>query len=148
MRKWEDQEQRLESIRAKEKVREERSRKKRRIEDYAASRSTEDDEEAEWLLDDWDGNQKSGPQDALSGLSKESREVLEKLGLGAPKQQNDENEGLEEGIKVRNFLPRAVWAHHSNMLRRFTTPHARIRNYRSSLLSCEGPTSLHQSRLL
>lgn len=105
VRKWEDQEQRLEAIRLQEKAREERVRKKRRIDEYIASRETEDDEDAEWLLDDYDDDRTSGPKDALSGLSKESREVLEKLGLGTPKRQNDEKEGLEEGIKVRNLIP-------------------------------------------
>lgn len=99
-RRWEDREKRLEAVRVKEKTLEDRGRKRRRIDD-PASRKRVDDEEAEFLVDDWE-DRDAGPQDALSGLSKESREVLERIGLGAPKKQDEDESILEEEIKVRS----------------------------------------------
>jgi hypothetical protein len=104
VRRWEERETRLEAVRLKEKALEDRVRKRRRVEENAASRRTADDEEAEWLLDDPD-DRGGGSQDPLSGLSKESREILTKVGLGGWKGRDaaaDEGEELlEEGIKVR-----------------------------------------------
>lgn len=97
-RRWEDREKRLEAVRVKEKNLEDRGRKRRRI-DEPTSRKV-DDEDAEYLLDDWEARD-TGPTDALSGLSKESREVLERIGLGAPKKKEEEDDILEEEIKVR-----------------------------------------------
>jgi hypothetical protein len=66
------------------------------------------DEDAEWLLDEVD-DRGSDPQDALSGLSKESREVLASIGLGGPRNQaqDEDQDVLEEEIKVR-FLCHSV----------------------------------------
>ncbi|KAJ3497917.1 hypothetical protein NLG97_g1536 [Lecanicillium saksenae] len=103
VRVWEDQEKRLENVRLKEKAREERVRKKRRLETAAANREAGDDgDEEEWMLDDWDGESgpASAPKDALSGLSKESRDVLERIGLGKPKQQHGDEDTPEEEIKI------------------------------------------------
>lgn len=102
VQRWEDREKRLEAIRLKERALEERGRKRRRLEDPIASGNRNDVEpdEAEWLLDDWeDGN--AGSQDALSGLSKESREVLERIGLGGPRKKEEHDDVLEEEVKVR-----------------------------------------------
>lgn len=104
VRTWEDREKRLENARLKEKAREERVRKKRKFEAAVASREAgEDDDGEEWMLDDWDGESgpATGPKDALSGLSKESRDVLERMGLGGPKQKTEDDDALEEEIKVR-----------------------------------------------
>ncbi|CAM1503592.1 Fc.00g011830.m01.CDS01 [Cosmosporella sp. VM-42] len=97
--RWEDREKRLEALRLKEKVLEERGRKRRRIEDSHAGGSRVIDEDAEWLLDDLD-DRDTGPQDALSGLSKESRDVLMRMGLGGPKKPDEDEDLLEEGIKI------------------------------------------------
>lgn len=102
--RWEDREKRLENLRLKEKALEERGRKRRRIEDASLTGSRVIDEDAEWLLDDVD-DRDSGPQDALSGLSKESREVLASIGLGGPRARAEDDDLLEEEIKVR-FLDR------------------------------------------
>ncbi|POR31700.1 ATP-dependent RNA helicase chl1 [Tolypocladium paradoxum] len=100
VRRWEDREKRLDAARLKEKTLEDRSRKRRRIEEAAATGSHKiEDEDAEWLLDDRESHD-SGAQDALSGLSKESREVLERLGLGGPKKRDEDDELLEEEIKI------------------------------------------------
>jgi len=55
------------------------------------------------LLDDPD-DRDAGPQDALSGLSKETREVLASIGLGEAKKPEEEDDLLEEEIKVRMSL--------------------------------------------
>lgn len=64
-----------------------------------------DDEDAEFLLDNPE-DQGAGSQDPLSGLSKESREVLTKIGLGGWKGLNaaEEEEVMEESIKVRILI--------------------------------------------
>ncbi|PON30826.1 chromosome transmission fidelity protein 1 [Trichoderma gamsii] len=99
LRQWEDREKRLASFRLKEKAQEERSRKRRRVEDTRATIETTVDEDAEWLLDTDDHDVRQ--EDALSGLSKESREILEKIGLGNRIKQADSDEGIiEEKIKI------------------------------------------------
>ncbi|KAF4120911.1 chromosome transmission fidelity protein 1 [Geosmithia morbida] len=104
LRQWEDREKRLEAARLKERALEERVRKRRRIEDGLTStlshRSTED-EDAEWLLDST-SNDKNDLQDPLSGLSRESKEILTKIGLGKYKgpRAAEEEVKLEEGIKI------------------------------------------------
>lgn len=101
--RWQDREKRLEAVRLKEKAQEERGRKRRRVEEAAATgHQTDDDEEAEFLLVDWEERDNKA-QDALSGLSKESREVLERIGLGGPKKKDEDEDVLEEGIKVRDL---------------------------------------------
>ncbi|PTB37593.1 uncharacterized protein TrAFT101_012025 [Trichoderma asperellum] len=99
LRQWEDREKRLASFRLKEKVQEERGRKRRRVEEVPASIKTTADEDAEWLLDTDDHDERQ--EDALSGLSKESREILEKIGLGNRIKQTDSDEEIiEEKIKI------------------------------------------------
>ncbi|KAF7562953.1 hypothetical protein G7046_g1190 [Stylonectria norvegica] len=97
--RWKDREKRLEGLRAKEKVLEERGNKRRRIEGPTAASSRVVDEDAEWLLDDMD-DRDAGPKDALSNLSKESRDVLTKLGLGSTRKQDEDDDILEEEIKI------------------------------------------------
>ncbi|KAG8406156.1 ATP-dependent DNA helicase chl1 [Metarhizium acridum] len=101
VQRWEDREKRLEAIRLKEKALEDRGRKRRRLEEPIASGDFNDmdADEAEWLLDDWE-DRDTGVQDALSGLSKESREVLERIGLGGPRKKEEDNDILEEEIKI------------------------------------------------
>ncbi|KAL7945023.1 helicase C-terminal domain-containing protein [Trichoderma barbatum] len=98
LRQWEDREKRLASFRLKEKIQEERSRKRRRVEDVSAAVETAADEDAEWLLDSDD--HEAQQEHALSGLSKESREILEKIGLGGRTKQVDDEDILEEKIKI------------------------------------------------
>lgn len=100
--RWEEREKRLETLRLKEKVQEERARKRRRVEDSLLSGRSRvvEDEDAEWLLDDPD-DQHDTPQDSLSGLSKETREVLAGIGLGGARKPEEEDDLVEEPIKVR-----------------------------------------------
>ncbi|KAG6041510.1 hypothetical protein E4U41_003813 [Claviceps citrina] len=100
--RWQDREKRLAAIRLNEKALEDRGRKRRRLEAPSdrGNRKNVDSEEAEWLLEDWEDRDDAGPRDALSGLSRESREVLERLGLGGPRKKEDAEEVLEEEIKI------------------------------------------------
>ncbi|KAM0355154.1 hypothetical protein ACHAPU_001017 [Fusarium lateritium] len=96
--RWEEREKRLETVRVKEKAQEDRARKRRRIEVSLPSRPRVEDEDAEWLLDDPD-DRDAGTQDALSGLSRETREVLASIGLGGAKKLEEEDDLVEEPIK-------------------------------------------------
>ncbi|PFH60170.1 hypothetical protein XA68_11358 [Ophiocordyceps unilateralis] len=99
--RWEERENRLEAARQKEKAAEERSRKRKRRDDAAAPRPDAEEDDAEWLLDDRRETAGVGSGDALSGLSKESRELLEGLGLGGPKKMRDDQEEMPgEEIKI------------------------------------------------
>lgn len=105
--RWEEREKRLEVMRLRERAREDRARKRRRIEgsDTASGPDLQsvEDEDAKWLLDER-GEGEAGPAgDALSGLSKESREVLERMGLGRRKLRAEDDETLEEPVKVRRL---------------------------------------------
>jgi chromosome transmission fidelity protein 1 len=115
-RRWEDREKRLAAVRLKEKALEDRARKRRRLSDDGGSypatfgrgrqqRQEVDDEEAEWLVSD-PSDRSAGQGDALSGLSKESRDILTKIGLkghkgGGGAAAGEDEEILEEGVKVR-----------------------------------------------
>lgn len=106
-RKWEEREARLEVVRRQEKRSEERSSKRRRVEDASARRADkgrEEDEEAEFLLDEWDENGNGGDDgnasDPLAGLSKETRALLQNVGVGGLGPDAAEEEPPEDEIKV------------------------------------------------
>lgn len=155
-RRWEEREKRLRAVRLKEKALEERARKKRRVDDSDFSsaagskrqRYKEEEEDAEWLVGDA-SDRSAG--DALSGLSKESRDILSKIGLGGYKggqDAKDEEDLLEEGVKVRTLL----LLHHFHrrdhgeivtcLFRRSTIRPEHILSCLSSLLSCAAQPSL------
>lgn len=102
-RQWEEREERLEKIRQKEKAMEaRRSAKRRRVdEETTASNASREpiDEDAEWLLDDWEGGATAG-NDPLSGLSAQTRETLARMGLGGPRKADDSEDKLEDEVKV------------------------------------------------
>ena len=106
--KWEEREARLEAIRRKEKATEERRSKRRRIDRPAVnSRSqVEDEEEAEFLIDDWEEGdgvgaaRSSDEKDGLDGLSKETRTLLQKIGMGEAQKIEADYEPVDEEIKV------------------------------------------------
>ncbi|PTB73848.1 DNA repair helicase [Trichoderma longibrachiatum ATCC 18648] len=98
LRQWEDREKRLASFRLKQKAQEERGRKRRRVEDVSTAAETTADEDAEWLLNADDDE--VSERDALSGLSKESREILEKIGLGGRVKKTEDDDILEEKVKI------------------------------------------------
>lgn len=150
VQRWEDREKRLEAIRLKEKALEDRGRKRRRLEEAITpgDGNDMDADEAEWLLDDW-GDRDTGVQDALSGLSKESREVLERIGLGGPRKKEEDNDILEEEIKVRGVL-----FHTATLKVPLVTVCRSIihleptRNCRNSLRNCAAQSFLRHCRLL
>lgn len=101
--KWEEREARLEKVRQRERRTEERGAKRRRLEGpEGRARKLEEDEEAEFLLDDTDGDgvAASNEDDPLSGLSKETRALLEKVGMGPAEAKRLEEEGMDDEIKV------------------------------------------------
>lgn len=104
LRKWEDREERLKNARLKEKSLEALASKRRRIDgprgNTKRTGSDDDDDDDEWLLDDVQ-DQKSQEKDALSGLSKESRDFLTRIGLGSTIKRDEDGEVLGEPLKVR-----------------------------------------------
>lgn len=105
LKRWEDREKRLEMLRQKEKMSEDRAKKRRRMETHSASLQSEDEIDAEFLLEDWETRGAPSSNDPLSGLSKESRAVLERMGLGSRKgNQEEDDKNLDEEIKVCGIL--------------------------------------------
>ncbi|KAK9776200.1 putative ATP-dependent DNA helicase CHL1 [Seiridium cardinale] len=97
---WEEREARLKHIRAKEKLLEGRGSKRRRI-DHPATKpgSSSEQDEDEWLLNDREG-QDIQPDGETSSFSKETRNLMEKLGMGSLKQQEEEDDRVEEPVKI------------------------------------------------
>ncbi|KAK1960787.1 DNA repair helicase [Colletotrichum sublineola] len=98
-RTWEEREKKLEQIRQKEKAVEARSAKRRRFDDGASGPTSRDaDEDDEWLLDEADA---SGPTDgdAMSGLSKETKDTLTRFGLGSLRTEQEEDK-VADGVKI------------------------------------------------
>ncbi|ROW02431.1 hypothetical protein VMCG_06014 [Cytospora schulzeri] len=103
--KWEEREARLEKIRQREKRMEERGSKRRRLDgpNLSSKRKGEDEQEAEFLLDDWDednGAKASYDQDPLAGLSKETRALLQNVGMGTGEAKGDADEAPDNEIKI------------------------------------------------
>ncbi|KAI3400090.1 hypothetical protein diail_4628 [Diaporthe ilicicola] len=103
--KWEEREARLESIRQQEKDTEARSSKRRRIDrpGTSAKSQAEDEEEAEFLIDDWEegvDTRRSDEKDVLDGLSKETRTLLQKIGMGEARKLEADDEPADDEIKI------------------------------------------------
>lgn len=96
-RRWEEREERLEKARQREKAQEARRAKRRRVEEADES-SRPIDEDAEWLID-WEGEE-AETSDPLSGLSAETRDTLARMGLGGPKKKTEDEEELDDEVKV------------------------------------------------
>lgn len=112
--KWEEREARLEAVRRKERATEERGSKRRRVDrpDTAPRSQAGDEEGAEFLIDDWeegDGGaaaRSSDEKDGLEGLSKETRALMQKIGMGGPqKPDSDDDDTAEEEVKVVSAQP-------------------------------------------
>ena len=130
--RWEEREAQLGKIRARERLMEEKGRggKRARLDDGQKSgkgKRKNLDEEAEFLIDDWDGDGGLADDDPLSMLSKETRALLVKAGLGGARgmQEEEEDSEAEDEIKVCLTPSSAMSA---DSARRYTTPHAHIRN--------------------
>lgn len=102
-RTWEEREKKLEQIRQKEKAIEARSAKRRRFDDgpsRSKPRALEAEEDDEWLLDEPDAAGSANDGDAMSGLSKETKDILSRFGLGSLKAEQEEDK-VADGVKVR-----------------------------------------------
>ncbi|VBB81662.1 Putative ATP-dependent RNA helicase [Podospora comata] len=98
--KWEEREERLERLRRKEKELEERGRERKRVrvEEGQMGGRKEVDEEEEFLVVVGGGEDERDEE----GLSRETREMMVKVGLGGWKKEEEERNGDEgdgEGIK-------------------------------------------------
>ncbi|KAK1986075.1 DNA repair helicase [Colletotrichum cereale] len=99
-RAWEEREKKLEQIRQKEKAVEARSAKRRRFDDGPSGPKPHGaDEDDEWLLDEADASSGPNDGDAMSGLSKETKDILTRFGLGNLKAEQEEDR-VADGIKI------------------------------------------------
>ncbi|RYP63853.1 hypothetical protein DL771_009081 [Monosporascus sp. 5C6A] len=101
LKKWEEREARLTRIRATEKMLEQRGAKRRKIDNGTPGKRTQDaEDEDEWLLADRDAADPTDGDDSTPSFSKETKILMEKLGMGIL-QKNDDDEGLDEDeIKI------------------------------------------------
>ena len=98
-RKWEEREKRLAAIRSEERGLEERAAKRRKVVgQHTATKTKQVNEDEEFLLAD--GSDDDG--DPFSSFSKETRALMEKAGLAPSKANAEEEEEVEDNIKVRN----------------------------------------------
>lgn len=110
--RWEEREARLEKIRQREKRMEERGNKRRRLEGPASkSRPKEEEEDAEFLLDDWsEGGDVAAADDLdpFAGLSKETRALLQKVDMGSSIGKETEEDTPENEMKVSTLGDKAA----------------------------------------
>ena len=104
VRRWEEREAALARIREKEKKMGERGSKRRRLDEpsHKTSEGNDAKDDDEWLLDDLDAEGASKGDDL--GLSKETKALMQKVGLGEPRKP-DMEEVVQEPLKVRILLP-------------------------------------------
>ncbi|KAI2464854.1 DNA repair helicase [Annulohypoxylon bovei var. microspora] len=101
LKQWEEREARLKKIRAKEKLMEERGAKRRRLEDGNVRKSDKPtDDEDEWLLDGGQDEDAPHGDDNPSGYSKETRNLMGKLGMGTLQAKEEEEDTGENEIKI------------------------------------------------
>ncbi|KAK3994417.1 ATP-dependent RNA helicase chl1 [Cladorrhinum sp. PSN332] len=108
-RKWEEREKRLAKLREREKELERRvmvGRERKRVRVDGGDREADEDrdEEDEYLIGDWEDGEEA-KNDGAGGLSKETRMMLAKVGLGGGtwigKRDDEEEEGEgEDEIKI------------------------------------------------
>ncbi|KAK1752849.1 ATP-dependent RNA helicase chl1 [Echria macrotheca] len=105
-KKWEEREAQLEKIREQEKLQEQRGRlsKRQRLDDGGSRlrmKKNEADEDAEFLVADRDDNDADGASDdPYKHLSKETRLLMSKVGLGGGIRAEEEDVQAEDEIKV------------------------------------------------
>lgn len=111
LKRWEERESRLRQVRAREKSLEERGSKRRRVDD-GHTRNTghgSRDEDDEWMLADADDSDATAG-DSSSNFSKETRELMKKLGMGGGTTQNEEEgDVFENDIKVSECIELPVF---------------------------------------
>ncbi|KAK8124129.1 helicase C-terminal domain-containing protein [Apiospora kogelbergensis] len=99
IKKWEEREARLESVRAREKALEIRSTKRRRLNERAAGPDADhEQDEDEWLLDERDEDGSQGGES--SNYSKDTRALMEKLGMMPKRDAEEDDDTTDEGLKI------------------------------------------------
>lgn len=142
--RWQEREERLAKIRARERELQARGSKRRRTEDTSSNRGSKVvDEDAEFLLDDW--NDDEAGDDPMSIYSKETRALMESMGLGAPKKQDEEAEEEEE-IKVysNSAPPWSLYLAHSFQIFYTSRTHSQLSQFISELRRPSFPSSAPQ----
>ncbi|KAK4179564.1 putative ATP-dependent RNA helicase [Triangularia setosa] len=101
MKKWEERELRLERLRKKEKEQEGKGRERKRVRGEGggerAGKKRESDEEEEFLVGEWHDDEEGGEDRDEEGLSRETKEMMAKVGLGGWKRDLDHDEEGEDG---------------------------------------------------
>ncbi|KAI1101125.1 DNA repair helicase [Jackrogersella minutella] len=101
LKQWEERESSLKKIRAKEKQMEDRVSKRRRLEDGNVKKSGKDtDDEDEWLLDGGQDEETSEASNDPSGYSKETRNLMGKLGMGSLQLKQEEEDTGGNEVKI------------------------------------------------
>ncbi|KAI1135525.1 DNA repair helicase [Hypoxylon sp. FL0543] len=101
LKQWEEREERLRKIRAKEKELEKRGSKRRRLEDDSPTKHGKpDNDEDEWLLDEAQDDETPQGDDNPSGFSKETRNLMGKLGMGILHAKEEEEVTDNNEIKI------------------------------------------------
>ncbi|KAI0157141.1 DNA repair helicase [Hypoxylon sp. FL1284] len=99
LKQWEEREARLKKIQAKEKLMEERGAKRRKLEVGDTRRREKAADEDEWLLDH-DDDASQGDENS-SGFSKETRDLMGKLGLGTSHAKEEEGDDMsKDEVKI------------------------------------------------
>ncbi|KAK8044073.1 hypothetical protein PG993_004097 [Apiospora rasikravindrae] len=99
IKKWEEREARLEAVRAREKALEIRTTKRRRLNDRATGLDADQEpDEDEWLLDERDEDGSQGGES--SNYSKDTRALMEKLGMMPKRDAEDEDDGADQELKI------------------------------------------------
>lgn len=105
--RWEEREVRLERIRQREKRMEERANKRRRLDEpVPKSKRKEEEEDAEFLLDDWNEGEvdrSADESDPFAGLSKETRALLQKVDMGSAVGNATEEDTPDDEMKVSSL---------------------------------------------
>jgi chromosome transmission fidelity protein 1 len=105
LRKWEEREERLAKLRVKEKELEQHGGKRRRVKDPRGKGEGEAvDEVAAFLLDDWEETGETSGDGRMTLFSKETKALMDKVGMGPLKKEDDEGGELEDEIKVSGRL--------------------------------------------
>ena len=104
LQRWEEREARLARLRAREKALEQRGPKRRRVDDgplrSSGARPREADGDDEWLLADRDSAAVGGDDGSAPGFSKETRNLMDKLGMGSLQKPDDGDNVDENEVKV------------------------------------------------
>ncbi|KAK4225677.1 ATP-dependent RNA helicase chl1, partial [Podospora fimiseda] len=102
-RRWEEREEKLRRLREREKELEGkgRERERKRVRVYYGEKGDEFDEEERYLVGEWEGKEEDEGGDG--GMSRETRMMLARVGLGNWMGKEEEEEGGEEEDEVKIY---------------------------------------------